>query len=185
MINRLDLVEKAFIARDKGTNRRNFDAGYANKYEWKALGSSFAMAEVLAAQLHTQLEHAHHIADLRMGLWDHYYSQLEPLSRDGKFMIPIAARALGHNAHMFWLLLPSEVERESFISFMKSKRIDTPFHYVPLHTSSFGRSLVAEQVSLPVTEDISSRLVRLPLWPGLHGSIERVVSAVLEWAGKG
>lgn len=184
MINRLDLVEKAYIARDKGTNRRNFDAGYADKYEWKALGSSFAMAEVLAAQLHTQLEHAHHVLELRMSLWEYYYGQLEPLSRDGKFQIPAAARALGHNAHIFWLLLPSQVERENFISFMKSKRIDTPFHYVPLHTSSFGKSLLAAQVSLPVTEDISSRLVRLPLWPGMNDSIERVVNAVFEWAGE-
>ena len=38
------------------------------------------------------------------------------------------------------------------------------FHYVPLHTSPVGTRLGYRPGDLPVTEDLSARLVRLPLY---------------------
>ena len=41
------------------------------------------------------------------------------------------------------------------------------FHYVPLHASPAGRRFGRAAGALPVTEDLSDRLVRLPLYYGL------------------
>jgi dTDP-4-amino-4,6-dideoxygalactose transaminase len=38
------------------------------------------------------------------------------------------------------------------------------FHYVPLHLSEMGQRCVARQADCPVTEDVSTRIVRLPFY---------------------
>jgi dTDP-4-amino-4,6-dideoxygalactose transaminase len=53
------------------------------------------------------------------------------------------------------------------------------FHYVPLHTSPYGRALGSADQALPVTDRVARTLVRLPLHPGLtEAEVERVVRAV-------
>ncbi|MGL4596192.1 MAG: dTDP-4-amino-4,6-dideoxygalactose transaminase, partial [Bacteroidia bacterium] len=55
-INDENLTQGARTIYDKGTNRQAFLHGQANKYEWTALGSSFAPSELIAAYLLAQLE---------------------------------------------------------------------------------------------------------------------------------
>ncbi|MFY9577886.1 MAG: DegT/DnrJ/EryC1/StrS family aminotransferase, partial [Gaiellaceae bacterium] len=53
------------------------------------------------------------------------------------------------------------------------------FHYVPLHSSRAGRRYGRIEEPLQVTDDVSERLVRLPLWVGMTANdVERVVEAV-------
>jgi dTDP-4-amino-4,6-dideoxygalactose transaminase len=53
-------VDKAYVLYDKGTNRRDFFLGHVDKYSWKDTGSSFGLADSLAAYLWAQLEQAPH-----------------------------------------------------------------------------------------------------------------------------
>ena len=54
------------------------------------------------------------------------------------------------------------------------------FHYVPLHSSPAGRRYSA--VELPVTDSVSDRLVRLPLYPDLEGPMQdRVIQTVTDF----
>jgi dTDP-4-amino-4,6-dideoxygalactose transaminase len=57
--------------------------------------------------------------------------------------------------------------------------VQATFHYVPLHSSPFGRSLDPDPPALPVTDRVAGTLLRLPLHPGLADEeVERVVAAV-------
>ena len=52
------------------------------------------------------------------------------------------------------------------------------FHYVPLHSSPYGRRL-GTTGELPVTDRVARTLVRLPLHPRLSGEdVDRVVAAL-------
>jgi dTDP-4-amino-4,6-dideoxygalactose transaminase len=79
---------------------------------------------------------------------------------------------------MYYLLLPSLVSRTAFIAAMKERGVGTVFHYIPLHSSPagqrFGRS---HAPSLPVTDDIADRLVRMPMWAGLEEHMDEVLQA--------
>ena len=61
----------------------------------------------------------------------------------------------------------------------KEAGIGTTFHYVPLHNAPAGRKYARTHGELTVTEDLSARLVRLPLWVGISDAdVAAVVHAV-------
>ena len=63
----------------------------------------------------------------------------------------------------------------------QSAGVDAVFHYVPLHSSPAGRRFGRASGDLPVTDDVSARLIRLPLWLGMTPEdIAMVVNALRE-----
>src|SRR6185312_15864864 len=89
-----------------------------------------------------------------------------------------------HNAHMYYLLLPSLAARTAFVAAMERRRISTVFHYVPLHSSPAGRRFGRDSGDLRLTDEMSERLVRLPLWIGLERFQDRVIEAAIEVIGE-
>jgi dTDP-4-amino-4,6-dideoxygalactose transaminase len=181
LLNRDDLLERAEIIREKGTNRSRFFRGQVDKYTWVDVGSSYLPSDILAAVLLAQLESAEALHDARMAIWARYHEAFEPLERDGLVRRPFVPDECEHNAHMYYLRLPSLAARTALISSLVARNIHPVFHYIPLHSSPAGRRLArtyGEQ--LPVTDQVSECLVRLPVWPGLGTDIERVIEAVLE-----
>ena len=68
-------------------------------------------------------------------------------------------------AHILPILLPIGTEREHFMSRMKEYGVQTSIHYPPIHTFTSYRN--GSPIELPVTEDVASREVTLPLYPTL------------------
>ena len=64
---------------------------------------------------------------------------------------------------------------------MKGDQIDTPFHYVPLHSAEAGRKFGRTHFPLPVTDNISDRLARLPSFLSLGDEADRVIDRVLSF----
>lgn len=184
VVNRSDLIAATEIAFEKGTNRRAFLDGLVDKYSWVAPGSSFTMSELNAALLDAQLAALDEITTARRRQWARYSQALEPFAALGAFALPQPADSLGHNAHMFQLILGSAEARHGFIRHMREHGITTPFHYVPLHASPAGRRLGRISGSMASSDIAGDRLVRLPLYPALGEDIERVIAAVAGWAEK-
>lgn len=158
------LVERAEMLWEKGTNRAQFLLGAVDKYTWVDVGSSYTPSELVAAFLFAQLEHADEITSRRQAAWQRYWTGLHPLQEAGRLRLPVVPPDRTHNAHMFYLLLPSAGERDALLRYLAERNINAVFHYVPLHSSPMGRRLDPTPVSLPVTEDVSARLLRLPLF---------------------
>ena len=57
--------------------------------------------------------------------------------------------------------------------------IQSVFHYVPLHSSPFGRSVGRSVGDMSDTDAASERLVRLPLWLGLEEQLPGVIAEVI------
>jgi len=172
------MVERAEIIREKGTDRSRFFRGQVDKYTWCDIGSSFLPGELTAAFLAAQLEEARTITQRRLAVWDRYHAAFEELEGQGRVRRPVIPADCQHNAHMYYLLLPSLAKRAAFIAAMKEQGISTVFHYVPLHSSPAGLRFGRASGDLSLTDDLSSRLVRLPLWVGLEESQDRVIEAV-------
>lgn len=173
---RPDLVERAEIIREKGTNRSRFLRGQVDKYTWVDIGSSFLPGELVAAFLYGQLEQAEAIKLRRLTLFDRYAEAFADLAGAGRVRLPVAPPDTTGNGHMFYLLLRDIEDRDAFIAHMRAAGIITPFHYVPLHSAPAGRKHARFIGNgLPVTDDISARLVRLPLFYGLEDGIEGVI----------
>ena len=162
---RSDLVDRAEIVWEKGTNRKAFSQGFADKYTWVQLGSSFLPSEIAAAFLMAQFEYAHEIIDKRRILVSLYRQFLKPLEDSGFVNLPqIPGADSDSNGHLFYILTSNMKERGRLIDFLARQGIMAVFHYVPLHSSPAGKKYGRMSDDLPVTDDISSRLLRLPLY---------------------
>jgi dTDP-4-amino-4,6-dideoxygalactose transaminase len=179
LINDERFVERAEIVWEKGTNRSQFFRGDVDKYTWVDLGSSYLPGEIVAAFLWAQLEEADAITARRLAIWERYHHAFAAAEAQGRLRRPIIPAGCTHNAHLYYLLLPDLASRTSFIERMREQDISPVFHYVPLHTSPFGRAVGRAHGSLAVTDAASERLVRMPFWLGLEPELERVIETAL------
>jgi dTDP-4-amino-4,6-dideoxygalactose transaminase len=178
LVNDPAFAERAEILWEKGTNRRQFFRGQVDKYSWVDVGSSFLPSELIAAFLWAQMEEASSITARRLALWARYHSAFEGLEREGRVRRPRVPADCEHNAHLYYLLMPSLEQRTALIRELKTRDIDAVFHYVPLHSSPAGRRFGRTCGTMTVTDSVSERLVRLPMWVGLEDYQDQVCDAV-------
>jgi dTDP-4-amino-4,6-dideoxygalactose transaminase len=167
LVNDPELALRAEIIREKGTDRSRFFRGEVDKYTWQEVGSSFLPGELIAAFLSAQLEEADQITRERLTCWRRYHELLEPLESEGALRRPIVPDSCQHNAHMYYVLLAPEIDRQKVLNEFKRNNISSVFHYVPLHSSPAGKRYGRTNGTLDMTNKQSERLVRLPLWVGL------------------
>jgi len=179
LVNDLDLALRAEIIREKGTDRSQFFRGEVDKYTWQEVGSSFLPGELIAAFLWAQLEEADRITEERLASWQRYHELLEPLEVKEILRRPIVPEECQHNAHMYYVLLASEIDRQEVLDEFKRNDIGSVFHYVPLHSSPAGLRYGRIHGDLKMTIQQSERLVRLPLWVGLPAEQQDRVVEVL------
>ena len=175
LVNEPQFVERAEIIREKGTNRSQFFRGETDKYTWVDIGSSFLPSDILAAFLWAQFEAAGTIGPARQALWERYHEAFVDDERAGRARRPVVPREASPNGHTYFLILPDAAARRHFIQTLRRDDIHAVFHYVPLHGSPAGRRYGRPGGGMAVTEAMSERLVRLPLWIGLEAEQDYVI----------
>jgi len=175
IINDRDLLERALVVREKGTNRSRFFRGEVDKYTWVDLGSSYLLSDLLAAFLYAQLEARQTIQEKRRRIWTHYHQSLADWAARNDVQLPLIPPGCEQAYHMFYMLLPSAECRRALIGHLKAHSILSVFHYTPLHSSEAGKRYSARAAKCPVTEDISERLLRLPFYTDLQESEQDTV----------
>jgi dTDP-4-amino-4,6-dideoxygalactose transaminase len=181
LVNDTALAERAEILRETGTNRSLFMRGEVEKYTWVDTGSSYLPAEMLAAFLTAQLESFQSIQQARHAIWDRYEQELTEWAFGIGAQLQCIPGDRRHPAHIFAVVHRDIEVRQRFITHMAEGGVKTSFHFVPLHSAPYGRSIVGE-VSLPVTDFVAEGLVRLPLYPDLEPeSVDRVIERALEF----
>lgn len=167
LINDNKFVTRAEIIREKGTNRSLYFKGLVDKYTWCDIGSSYLPGEITAAFLWGQLQNSRQIIFERLKLWNYYHGLLEPYEKNGLLGRPVVPSHCQHNAHIYYVILPSSAVRDSVLSTLNSVGVGAVFHYVPLHSSPGGKKYGKTVREMKNTDDLSNRLLRLPLWVGL------------------
>lgn len=181
-VARPDLAERAHIVWEKGTNRRRFLEGAVDKYTWVDIGSSFLPSELTAAFLLAQLERAEALIADRLAIWALYHQAFEELEGRG-IGRPTVPPHCTHNAHLYYLLMPDPASRDALIAALRADDITAPFHYVPLHSAPAGLRFGRAHGAMTVTDDLSRRLVRLPLYAGIGELAPYVADRVRHHAG--
>lgn len=182
LINDPAYFERAEILREKGTNRSRFFRGQIDKYTWVDVGSSYLPSDILAAVLAAQLESAERIQSRRREIWQYYAQRLAPWAAEHGVRLPVVPSHCEQPWHMFYMICPSLLFRSELIRYMKERRISLVFHYVPLHASDMGQRWGYRPGDLPVTEDLSDRLVRLPLFTAMNElELERICDELVQF----
>ena len=179
LLNRAEDIERAEIIREKGTDRSRFFRGLVDKYSWVDVGSSFLPSDMLAAFLLAQLEERDRIQARRKQIWQTYYEQLADWAARHEVGLPTIPAHCEQSYHMFYLLMPSLEARQELMDRLRRAGILSVFHYLPLHLSPMGRKFGGQQGDCPVTEAISDRLLRLPMYFSLADHEQRVINELV------
>ncbi len=178
VINDERFLHRAEIIREKGTNRSQFFRGEVDKYGWVDIGSSFLPSEIIAAFLYAQLENLDDIQMKRKSLWNQYMNRFAGKA-ESTLSLPYIPEYATNNAHMFYLVFQSEIQRGKVISALRNKGIHSVFHYISLHKSEFykdkhdGRDLIH-------TDRYTDCLLRLPMYYELSiEDIDRITDIIL------
>lgn len=174
--------EMAEIVREKGTNRSKFLQGLVDKYTWVDLGGSYLPSDILAAFLYAQLEHIDTITKLRRDKHAFYTTMLAPIAQTGAFTLPEVPLHQVSNAHIFYIVLPTEEKRNAVMKYVRSHGVSAAFHYIPLHSAPHGVKLGNRAADLPVTNEMSGRMLRLPLYSGITQEEQEYVVQILTTA---
>lgn len=178
LVNDGRFLERAEIIREKGTNRSKFFRGQVDKYTWVDIGSSYLPSDIIAAFLSAQLEQADAITRRRLDIWSTYHEAFAGLEKEGRLRRPVIPAHCTHNAHMYYLLTADLQERTGVLDRLRHAGIGAVFHYIPLHSSPAGAKYGRTATPMHVTDDISERLIRLPLWLGMEPSQQFIIDAV-------
>lgn len=179
LVNDPEFVQRASIIREKGTNRSLFLLGQVDKYTWVDLGGSFLPSDLTAAFLLPQLEELEKINETRLAVWNRYYERLQSIANRHDIRLPIVPGDCRHNAHMFYIICGTAETRTALLRYLNDSGITATFHYIPLHSATMGRKVQPGDFSLPVTDDLSARLIRLPMYAGLTPEqLEEVVRKI-------
>ncbi len=179
-----ELMERAEIIREKGTNRSQFFRGQIDKYTWVDIGSSFLPSDLLAALLCAQIENREENLRRRKAAYDYYCKELAPLAGKYDFSLPMIPAYSQSNYHIFYLMMRTGEERDGLMRFLNERGISACFHYIPLHSSPFGRLRCQRGGEFPVTDWVSERILRLPLYCELESRIvEYIVESIADYYG--
>jgi len=161
-VNAPELIERGEILRDKGTNRAKFFRGEVDKYTWVDVGSSYIPAEITCAFLCAQLEAMDAIKERRRAVDRGYRERLEPLERAELLRLPCIPEWADSHCRTFYIVLNTGATRDALMEYLKQNGVSAVFHFVPLHSSPMGQRFGYRPGDLPITEDLSGRLLRLP-----------------------
>ena len=180
-INSKQYFSQAEIIREKGTDRSRFYRGEVDKYTWQEIGSSYLPGELIAAFLWAQMEDAFTIISERKNIWEKYHEALKTFEKEGLLVRPNIPHECDHNGHMYYILLNEGIDRKKILSNFQDNRILAVFHYVPLHSSPAGKKYCRTAGQLSVTNNVSERIIRLPLWVGLTDEEQsRIIDVLID-----
>jgi len=181
IINDEKLFERAEIIWEKGTNRAAFSRREISKYGWVDIGSSFLPSEIMAAFLYAQLESLDQIQNLRIDVWNKYYSALKKLQDSGLLKLPYLPEFATNNAHMFYLVCKTEKVKKALLEFLNSRGIEAVFHYLGLHKSPYYFEKYKGE-PLPYSDYYESGLIRLPLFCELKDNeVNFIIDSIIEF----
>jgi len=185
VVNNPNFFSKIDIILDKGTDRKKY-ANIKNRfliktkkfYSWKGIGSEYRASEISSALVCAQLEKVNKLQSIRKKIYFKYLNFFNKIKCNNLRIISIN-KYLENSYHLFLLIFNEEKQAEIFKKKMRLKKVAEAFHYIPLHSSTYGRFVTKYKV-LPVTESIFLKVVRLPLHSNLKNKDIKIIFGALE-----
>ncbi len=162
IINNQKFIRQAYIIRDKGTNRNEFNKKFIKKYSWVGIGSSYGLSEINSFFLYNQLKNSKIITDKRLRIWKLYKKYFRKFEIDGKILTQTIPSYSKINGHSFFIIVKKSI-RNKIIKYLQNNKVMALFHYVPLHNSPYGKKITKSKNKLKVTDLKASSIIRMPL----------------------
>jgi len=165
VVNNKKFVKKSNFVFDKGNDRSLVVSNKKKYYSWVAIGSSFLLPELNASYLFPQFNDIKSIIKYRSRLYRRYILNFKEWLNDEFSICKHSSNK--YNFHALVIILKKN-KREDFLNYLKKYNINAFIGYVPLHKSIIGKKFLLKKQKLKITDEVSKKLVRLPL----HNSLK-------------
>lgn len=174
-----DLAERMRLMRSHGMTSLTWDrhSGHSSSYDVIALGYNYRMDELRAALGLAQLDRLEHNNSRRRALVQAYRDLLQYTPG---IIIPFETHPGTSATHLMPILCNDPPSRQRVVDRLKASGIQSSLHYPPVHLFQYYQQHFGSQPGdLPLTENIASRLVTLPLYPTMTvEQVKQVCSAI-------
>ena len=174
------IAEKIRLLRSHGMTSLTWERehGHSFSYDVVTHGYNFRMDEMRAALGLVQLDKLKHNNQRRAEATQYYQDRLREIA---EVSVPFANAPALSSYHIFPILLQRSDTRQALMQFLRTKGIQSSIHYPPVHQFTHYRDGASAE-SLRRTDEVATRLVTLPLYPGLSTTqIDYIVGALKEW----
>ena len=169
--SRKEYISKARLLRSHGMTSMTIDRheGKSISYDVVLPGFNYRIDEIRSALGLIQLKKLEDANRKRLNLIKNYIKRLEHLET---ITIPwrIFPKDRKGSGHIFPILLSEQIHRKNFITFLKQKGIQTSIHYPSFKKFSYYKEYLNKPLN--ISDQISARMVTLPLYPNL--SLEKL-----------
>ncbi|HEY6420445.1 MAG TPA: DegT/DnrJ/EryC1/StrS aminotransferase family protein [Candidatus Binataceae bacterium] len=181
------LAEKIAVASLHGMNRdawKRYDKSGSWFYEIHEMGFKYNLSDVHAAIGLAQLKRADEFMRRRTAI-AHAYS--DAFHADDALQPPYCEPGVEHAWHLYVLRLRPDrmrVGRNQFVEMLRERGVGTSVHCIPLHTMHYyQRTYGYRNGDFPVTEDVYSRCLSLPIYAAMSDDeVQYVIDTVLALA---
>ena len=138
------------------------------------------MSSITASLAITQLEKIEKLISLRRNNAHYLSSRLKKLPG---VLVPKEPTGYKHVYQLYSILLSNSKNRDALNHFLTVKGIMSKVFFYPCHLTNFYKKMkFPEKNKLGVTENVSDRILSLPMYPGLKKEeLDYIVNSVSEF----
>ena len=166
--NNPDLAQNLQLYRSHGIDKTDHHisrTGAPWAYDMKVLGRNYRITDIQASLGLSQIKKIDAFVRKRTQIAEMYNELLEnvPLIE-----LPITKANVKHAWHIYTLLI-SDKRRDSVYAYLRSQNIGVNLHYIPTyHLSYYQTNHPQNPEKFPITEEIFSQILTIPLYPDLQ-----------------
>jgi dTDP-4-amino-4,6-dideoxygalactose transaminase len=171
------IAEKAYIIRDKGTDKHQFltEARKIGYFEYQALGNSYVQSDILGALALSQLKKLEWMNQQRRAHAEYLNQGLAGIKG---IELPYCPEDTQTNWHLYAIRVANNKLLE-FREALNKEGVECNTHYNPLHINALYRSLGYQEEDFPEANRVYQTLLRLPMYPQLsRDDLDYIIAGV-------
>jgi perosamine synthetase len=165
-----EIYEKTKLIRSHGRNETLSYFENTNKPDYVNLGYNWRMSSITAALGISQFQKLDKIITLRQNIAKKYSDNLKTLSQ---VQIPNIPSRCTHVFQFYSICLENQQIRDDLQNYLKKQKIMSKIYFSPVHLTKLYSQY--PNSPLPITENISDRILTLPLYPSMTSEEQNLV----------
>lgn len=170
------LHTKLRLLRNHGIDKTPSERGSGYAYDMKMLGRNYRITDIQCALGVSQLKRMDALLKRREEIAELYTKELGEVRQ---ITLPFVKQEVRHSYHLYPILVDRKIKRDMFFNLMRENGIGVNVHYIPAYRFAYYQQFRINPKDYPVTEDVSSREISIPMYPGMGDTeVHEVCDAV-------
>ena len=177
------IYEKLKLIRSHGREESLSYFSSVSTPKYVSIGYNWRISSITAALALSQLKKLNKLIKLRRRNAKYLSSKLK---KHPEILIPIEPKGYNHVYQLYSIILDNNKLRNNLKEFLTKKGIMSKVFFEPIHLTDFyKKQIIKKQISLKNTENISSKILTIPMFPGLLKSeLEYICESINEFFEK-